>query len=336
MARANGATLVLLAHHRRDQAETLLLQALRGGGVAGLACMPKRAVRNGITYARPWLDRPPEAIAAYVRARRIRHVEDESNHDVRHDRNRLRQVWPAFEAAFPHSETALAASAQRMQEAHDALEELASLDLQSLAPDGPLRVQRWLQLSPARASHALRAWIRRALGTAPSAALLARLQAELPRCQQGRWLLPEGTLQLHRGALHALPRSARGDSTPREHEMTVDAPGVYPLPGWQGVLQVEPTSADGVALAMLRRVQLVARRGGERWQAGHNRPARSLKKQYQAAGVPAWERDAPLLYGDGRLLYVPGLGIDARVRAAAGEPQVALRWLARGAEHRDA
>ena len=92
----------------------------------------------------------------------------------------------------------------------------------------------------------------------------------------------------------------------------------------------------GVALDAVRRVDLLPRRGGERWQAGPTRPPRSLKKQYQAAGVPAWSRDAPLLYGEGRLLYVPGLGIDARVRAAPGEPQVVLRWRAQSAVDRDA
>src|SRR5206468_3034374 len=128
---------------------TLLLQALRGGGLAGLAAMPFVVVRDGIAFARPWLRRPPDDIAHYVRARRIRHVEDESNQDTRYDRNRLRlDVWPTLESAFPQAEIALAASAQRLQEAQDALAELASLDLQTLAPDGPLMLERWSWLSP--------------------------------------------------------------------------------------------------------------------------------------------------------------------------------------------
>ena len=53
-------------------------------------------------------------------------------------------------------------------------------------------------------------------------------------------------------------------------------------------------------------------------------------------GVPAWTRDAPLVYANGRLLYVPGLGIDARVRAAPGDAQVVLRWIAQGGADRRA
>jgi len=68
-------------------------------------------------------------------------------------------------------------------------------------------------------------------------------------------------------------------------------------------------------------------RGGERFQRAPGTPPRSLKKQFQAAGVPAWQRDAPLLFSaDGRLLFVPGLGLDARAVAAPGEAQVALSW----------
>lgn len=95
MALDEGATVVLLAHHERDQAETLLLQALRGAGVAGLAGMPQSIERHGITWVRPWLRQPRSAIEAYVRLHRLRHVDDDSNEHPRYARNRLRlEVCP--------------------------------------------------------------------------------------------------------------------------------------------------------------------------------------------------------------------------------------------------
>jgi len=81
-----------------------------------------------------------------------------------------------------------------------------------------------------------------------------------------------------------------------------------------------------VPLAWLGHVELRARSGGEQFQAGIGRPPRSLKKQYQAQGVPAWERDGPLLYSGGQLVFVPGLGLDARVIGLPGQPLVSLRW----------
>merc|ERR1739841_308703 len=118
MARQAGADLLLLAHHRRDQAETLLLQALRGAGVAGLAAMPRQDWRDGVLWVRPWLDHPREAIEAYIAQHGLRHIDDDSNGDPRFARNRLRlQVWPALQAAFPQAKAALAASADRLADA---------------------------------------------------------------------------------------------------------------------------------------------------------------------------------------------------------------------------
>ena len=83
---------------------------------------------------------------------------------------------------------------------------------------------------------------------------------------------------------------------------------------------------DGVSLAWLGHVELKMRLGAEQFQAGMLRPPRSLKKQFQAAAVPPWQRTGPLLFSGGQLVFVPGLGIDARVIALPGQPQVALRW----------
>jgi len=67
--------------------------------------------------------------------------------------------------------------------------------------------------------------------------------------------------------------------------------------------------------------------GGEQFQAGIGRPPRSLKKQFQAAAVPAWQRDGPLIYSGGQLVFVPGLGIDARVVGLPGQELVSFQWL---------
>ena len=144
MALAGGADLVLLGHHRRDQAETFLLQALRGGGVAALAAMPKLARRDGITWARPWLDVPREAIEAYAREHRLRWVEDDSNDDDRFARNRLRlRVWPALVGAFGDAEVVLADAATRMAHAAAALDESAASDLATMADDRGLDLAVW-------------------------------------------------------------------------------------------------------------------------------------------------------------------------------------------------
>ncbi|MEO5772299.1 MAG: tRNA lysidine(34) synthetase TilS, partial [Burkholderiaceae bacterium] len=122
MAEACGTGLVLLAHHQRDQAETFLLQALRGGGPAGLAAMPQQAVRHSIVWARPWLAAPHDAIEAYARRHRIACVDDPSNADPRFARGRLRAAaMPALRSAFGDADAALASAAARSAQAQAVL-----------------------------------------------------------------------------------------------------------------------------------------------------------------------------------------------------------------------
>ena len=326
MAVARDVSIVLLAHHQRDQAETLLLQALRGAGVAGLAGMPRSVRRDGITWHRPWLDKPRAEIDAYVRRHRLRHIEDDSNADPRFARNRLRlQVWPALVGAFEHADASLAMSAGWAQQADALLEEIAALDLAATVTDKGLQVAAWLALSPARRSNALRAWIRRWHGAGAPASLIARLLDGLTLQRSARWPLGDAELRLHRGVL----RCEAVAMAPNELEahLCIRRAGGYPLPGWAGTLRVERTRAGGVPFAWLAQLELRARSGGEQFQAGPGRPPRSLKKQYQDAGVPMWDRNGPLVYSGGQLVFVPGLGLDARVIGLPGQPLATLRWL---------
>jgi tRNA(Ile)-lysidine synthase len=326
MAMAHGVSVVLLAHHQRDQAETLLLQALRGAGAAGLAGMPRSALRDGITWQRPWLDKPRAEIDAYVRHHRLKHIEDDSNANPRFARNRLRlQVWPALVGAFEHADASLAMTAGWAQQADALLEEIAALDLAEVVTNEGLQVATWLALSPARRSNALRAWIKSRHGAGAPASLIARLLDELPVQRSARWPLGDAELRLHRGVLRR-EAAAMAPNEPEAH-LCVRRAGGYPLPGWAGTLRVESVREGGVPLAWLAQLELRTRSGSEQFQAGPGRPPRSLKKQYQDAGVPMWDRNGPLIYSGGQLVFVPGLGLDARVIGLPGQPLAALRWL---------
>ncbi|MBX3620335.1 MAG: tRNA lysidine(34) synthetase TilS [Rhizobacter sp.] len=329
MAVDEGAMVVLLAHHERDQAETLLLQALRGAGVAGLAGMPKCIERDGITWLRPWLRQPRAAIEAYVRRYRLRHVDDDSNEHPRYARNRLRlQVWPALADAFPQAEASLADAATWAAEALACLDELAQIDLAQVVDAAGLRLPAWLALSAPRRANALRAWLRQVTGATAPASLVSRLQVELPGKGAGEWPCLHGVLRRYRGRLSWTPAGelqAVPTST-AETSLRITGPGTYSLPGWGGALIAQRVREGGVPAAWLGQLMLVPRQGGEQFMAGIGRPARSLKKQYQAAQVPGWERGGPLVYSGGQLVFVPGLGVDARVQAAPGQPQLGLRW----------
>ncbi|MES2991949.1 MAG: tRNA lysidine(34) synthetase TilS [Pseudomonadota bacterium] len=328
MALAGGASVILLAHHRRDQAETFLLQALRGAGVAGLSGMPRRIERDGITWERPWLDRPRAEIEAYLRRHRLSFIEDDSNTELRFARNRLRHaVWPALSGAFEQAEAALADSAAWAQHACAVLDEVAVLDLAQIAAEGDLVVDGWLALSPARRGNALRAWLRRAIGAPAPASLIERLGVELPVSRTARWPVHGGVLRAYRGRLSFVPAAETTIDRQRETHLSVQRVGRFALPGWGGTLKVARVEAGGVPLAWLGRLDLQPRLGGETFQAGIGRPPRSLKKQFQAARIPDDERAGPLVYSGEQLVFVPGLGVDARVIGLPGQALVSLAWL---------
>ncbi|MBT9491138.1 MAG: tRNA lysidine(34) synthetase TilS [Paucibacter sp.] len=327
MARQAGADLLLLAHHQRDQAETLLLQGLRGAGVAGLAGMPALQWRDGLCWARPWLDQPREAIEAYVRAHALAHIEDDSNGDVRFARNRLRlAVWPALVQAFPQAEASLAQAATWAQQSLALQQEVAADDLLGLVDDAGLVIEALLALSPARASNALRAWLTTQLGRPAPATLVQRLLREAPTAHAGAWPCADGELRLYRGRLQWLAAQAAVASHPPALALDLSQAGFHPLPQWHGGWQVERVEAGGVAIAALQSLSVRARQGGEQFQLKPAGTRRSLKKVYQALGIPAWQRGGPLLFAGDALLYVPGLGLDARFWAAAEEPQMSLVW----------
>lgn len=328
LARRHHADLVLLAHHRLDQAETWLLQALRAAGVAGMSGMPHSALREGVCWARPWLNQPRRAIEAYVQSHRLAYVDDDSNTDERYARNRLRcRVWPALEQAFPDAEPALAAAASWAQQAARCLDEVAAEDLSRMADEDGLALAGLQALSEARRTNALRAWLREQTGGVPAASLTTRLNSELFREGSAVWPLPGGQLQRYRGQLRWQTQPAMAAPTAaRETALCIERAGVYRLPGWGGQLRVVRVPEGGVPLAWLARVELRERVGGEQYQAGIGRPARSLKKQFQSAALPAGMRTGPLVYSGGQLVFVPGLGLDARVIGLPGQAQVTLHW----------
>ncbi len=326
MALDGGADLVLLAHHRRDQAETFLLQALRGGGVAALASMPMVARRENVTWARPWLDRPREAIEAYVQRHRLRPVDDDSNEDVRFSRNRLRRnVWPELLAAFPHAEASLVSAAQWAQGASAGLDELAVLDLSDIVSADTFDIAAWRTLSPARQVNALRAWLRQQFRRTAPASLLLRLLAELDERSSLRWPAQEGELRNYRGRLRYTPASPAQPSA-QHTRVDLSSPGIHELASWRGAFRVELVTSGGLPVATALRLELRTRCSGDRFQGAANRPLRSLKLQYQMAGVPVWQRAGPIVCHEGRLVFVPGLGLDARAVSTLNGPQVSLAW----------
>lgn len=174
-----GAEVVALAQHADDQAETVLLQLLRGAGPKGLAGMP--LLKPMAPGARTWLLRPLLAftraqLESYAKAHELAWIEDESNKDDSLKRNFLRnRVMPLLREAFPAPAETFGRSARHQAEAAQMLDALADSDLRAAADGDMLRVQVLLGGDDARLKNALRRWLELARLRQPSEARLAAL-----------------------------------------------------------------------------------------------------------------------------------------------------------------
>lgn len=172
---------VLLAQHADDQVETLLLALSRGSGLPGLAAMPARWQRGGLSYARPLLSVPGPALRAWLQAHGENWIEDPSNQLDDYTRNRIRhELLPPLQALFPHVRDSFGRSAAHAAQAQQLLDELARIDLASTGC--PPRIAALQALSPARAANLLRHWLRSQHGQGPSQAQLDELLRQLAAC----------------------------------------------------------------------------------------------------------------------------------------------------------
>jgi tRNA(Ile)-lysidine synthase len=320
-----GARHVLLAHHRDDQAETLLLQLLRGAGSHGLAGMARtRTDVHGVNWLRPLLGCSRADIDAYARAANLSWHDDESNDDSRHLRNALRHtVLPQLAQVFPGHALTLARAAEHQADAAQLADDLAAIDAMRVGDPAALNCAALAALPPYRARNLLRWFLRqRGLPAPPSARLAAMLdQLSVARCDASIRLPHAGVeIGVHRGQvmLHA-PDPPQFD-VPWQGEPEVELPH-----GTLAFVRVEGSGIDMDRLAADVRVR--SRAGGERFQLAADRPRRALKAILREAGIPPWERRGlPLVFCGGALAAVPGLGIDAALRAAPGQPGMSVEW----------
>ena len=330
---ASGEVL-LTAHHRDDQAETLMLQLVRGSGVHGLAAMPEVAPFAAGRLGRPLLSFTRTTLQRYAAYHGLEWIEDASNEDTRLARNFLRQrVLPSLTERWPQVARNLARSAHHAGQAAAVLDEVAGADVQACRSNqaAALDIAALLGLSPARLHNALRYWIRSRELPVPSTAqleeLLRRLRA-VPRTGHARVAWPGAEARRYRDCLTVVPAAAMTN----ERVSAIDwsrrwdfSEALYIGPvGVQ--LRARATVGAGLARARVvgKVVEVRLRQGGERCRLS-GRPRRPLKKLLQEAGVPPWERARlPLIFVDGELAAVADRWVCEPFAADRNEPAWAL------------
>lgn len=327
---AQVCDFVALAHHADDQAETLLLQLLRGAGVRGASAMPLFAEKAGSPgVLRPLLHCSRREILDYAAAHRLQWIEDESNADDSYPRNFLRhRLLPLLENKFPAYRDTLARSAQHFAEASSLLDELAQQDSAGAIHADTLAVAALQVLSQPRAKNLLRYFLHSIGAPMPQAVQLddmlqqlcnARVDAAVCIAYGGYW-----EVRRYRGRVHVLRAPGEYDRSlvlPWHGEAGLDWPALNTR------LHFHRSQGVGISLAKLQRapVTLRLRCGGEALRPHPNAAMRTLKNLLQERRIPPWQRDRlPLLYCGDELVCVSGVAIAAEYQAGAEEAGIEL------------
>lgn len=299
---------LLTAHHADDQAETLLLQLLRGAGPAGLASMPTWTAFGKGIHARPLLSLSRAVLRTYLNQIGVDWIEDPSNRDLGPARNYLRhQVLPIIKARWPAIVDTLGRAARLQAESLQLISDLGHEDLHRVSgpQKGVLCVSALNQLSDERLRNVVRVWLKELDLPLPNARRLLTLRQLLRARQDGqaRLFWPGAEIRRYRDFLYGFSPLPPHDPKQVIH-WDLESPLL--LPEISRTMTTDILQCDvGQLKSSKADITIRFRRGGERCRTEAHGPNRSLKSLFQAKGVPPWQRDRiPLLYADETLIEV--------------------------------
>ncbi|HEX4943302.1 MAG TPA: tRNA lysidine(34) synthetase TilS [Usitatibacteraceae bacterium] len=325
-----GTDFVALAHHRDDQAETVLLQALRGTGMKGLSAMPEARAADGSVWIRPLIDEPRDVLLAHAREAGLDWVEDESNELTAFDRNFLRhEIMPALERRFPQYRESLARLARHAATASGLLEELAREDTARITDRDGLSAAGLGSLDAARRANVLRHFLAGHGLAMPGEARLADMSRQLVSARDdARILLLHGGRALVRHQGRIVIEEAPGEAA--GWDVAWHGERVFSLGEGRGEVRFADAAGEGIAVERVggEGWHFAPRAGGERIRLHDGAPTRTLKNLLQERAVPVWRRSRlPLLFEGDRLVWVPGIGIAAGYRAKGTAAGLIPDWL---------
>ncbi|MDT4288568.1 tRNA lysidine(34) synthetase TilS [Methylomonas sp. MO1] len=325
--------IILLAQHREDQMETLLLQLFRGAGVSGLAGMPISSAFGSGQLLRPLLDVAKVDIQRYAQQRGLQWVEDPSNQSSDFDRNYLRnEILPVLKQRWPALDKTVARSAKLCGEAAQMIEAWEKQNLPAVfnPADGSFNIGNLSAFTATQLNCLLRHWLGCMGLKPPSQAVLQTLVEQLTGGRADA--LPQIYIQGHsirkyRQKLYCIPElNLRKDTEAKRWAQVQEQ-----IPLSNGYVLRRNSASVGLSKDLWQNaiVTVEPRRGGEKLKLPGRVGHHCLKKLYQEAGVPPWERDIrPLIYLDGCLAAVAGLWIAEWAWLSAADSCYQLDWRA--------
>lgn len=303
--------VLLTAHHRDDQAETLLLNLLRGSGVRGLSAMPMIRPFGEGWLARPLLEISGADIEAYATEFDLNWIDDPGNAQTDFDRNYLRhEIMPRLTRRWPAAAATIADSASHLAEASQLLDQEGAKLLQGMiAAPGRLQLDPLLRQPYAWQTLLLRHWLQQLKLPPPPrkrlAGFMQQLTSDSQRIPQISWSGVE--LRRYNNLLYA-------DTRPPQHDVACEI-------DWstsQALLLPSKLGELGMLDGRWRQLKVRFRREGDRmrWRSHQ----RTLKSIFRTLEIPPWQRGRiPLIIDDGVIIAIADL-------AYADNTTLRLEW----------
>ena len=317
--------VVVLAHHEDDQAETFLLQLIRGAGVKGLSSMAHFDEDRHLW--RPLLHTSRMDIESYATQHKLKWIKDESNQNIDFDRNFIRlKILPLLKSRFSHINKVISRSASHLAEAQYLLDDLAKIDLKnclkSVIYTYKLQVKTLIKLAPSRAKNVLRNWLELNGQLMPTKDLLDELLRQVLTAKKDADLKIDLSkayeIRRYQDEIFIVPKNQHKQ---KKYEMIWRGESEMILPNGQK-LTFKKVKGRGINLKLLneQKLKIRNRQGGEFFKPESKRPTKKIKQMFQESYLPPWERkNLPLIFVGNDLAFVPNFGIDIKYRTKSNE-----------------
>ena len=317
--------LVVLAHHEDDQAETFLLQLIRGAGVKGLSSMAH--FDDSRRLWRPLLNTSRTDIESYAKKHQLKWIEDESNQNIDFDRNFIRsKVLPILKNRFNHIIKVISRSSSHLAEAQNLLDDLAKIDIKSYLKSNnykhKLQVKSLDKLSNARAKNILRYWLEINDQLMPSKDLLDELLRQVLMAKKDATikiqLSKDFEIRRYKDEVYIVKKNLKGQ---KNYEIIWKGESKILLPN-RAQLNFKKVKGRGINFKFLndQKLKIRNRQGGEFFKPNSKRPTKKIKQLLQESDLPPWEREFfPIIFVGDELACVPNFGIDQKYQV---EPQL--------------
>lgn len=324
--------LIVLAHHADDQAETFLLQLIRGAGVKGLSSMAHFDESRRLW--RPLLNTSRSGIESYAKQHKLKWIEDESNQNIDFDRNFIRhKVFPILKNRFNHIVKVIYRSSSHLAEAQHLLDDLAKIDLKNYLKSDKykhiLQVKSLNKLSLSRAKNLLRYWVEINDQLMPSKDLLDELLRQVLHAKKDAELKIELSknyeIRRYKDEIYLIHKN---QNRQKNYEIVWQGESEILLPNGSK-LRFAKVKGTGISLAKIKDKKLIIsnRHGGEFFKPDAKRPTKKVKQLFQESDLTPWEREAaPLIFINNDLACVPFFGVDVKCQTKPKEDGLEIIW----------